>query len=42
MFHFYHGYHFIGMHMIWWFFWIAFVSVAFGIYEPFGRSGGVS
>lgn len=35
---FYDGYHFFGMHMIWWFFWIAFIWVIFGMYEPVRRS----
>ena len=25
MFHFYDGYHFIGMHLLWWVFWLAFI-----------------
>lgn len=35
---FYDGYHFFGMHMLWWFFWIAFIWVIFGMYEPVRRS----
>ena len=38
MFQFYDGYHFFGMHMIWWFFWFAFIWVIFGMYEPVRRS----
>jgi hypothetical protein len=30
MFHFYDGYHFIGMHLLWWVFWLAFLSIVFG------------
>ena len=40
MFHFYDGYHFIGMHMMWWVFWILFVSIMFGPYEPVRRNRG--
>jgi putative membrane protein len=38
MFHFYDGYHFFGMHLMWWVFWIVFVSVLFGPYEPVRRN----
>ena len=34
MFHMYNGYHFFGMHMLWWFFWILFIGGNFGTYEP--------
>ena len=34
MFNMYDGYHFFGMHMLWWFFWIVFIGVIFGAYEP--------
>ncbi len=32
MFHFYDGYHFLGMHLLWWLFWIPFVGVVFRAY----------
>lgn len=38
MFEFYNGYHYFGMHMIWWLFWIAFIVVIFGAYEPVRRN----
>lgn len=38
MFHMYDGYHFVGMHMLWWFFWIVFIGVLFGAYEPVRRN----
>jgi hypothetical protein len=38
--HFYDGYHFIGMHLMWWVFWILFVAVMFGPYEPVRRNRG--
>lgn len=38
MFHFYNGYHFFGMHMLWWFFWIVFFGVIYGAYEPVRRN----
>lgn len=31
---FYYGYHFWGMHLIWWFFWILIIVVLFGWFEP--------
>lgn len=31
---FYYGYHFWGMHLIWWFFWIVFIVIVFGWFEP--------
>ncbi len=40
MFHFYDGYHFFGMHMVWWFFWILFIGIVFGAYEPVRRNRG--
>ncbi|CAN5893090.1 hypothetical protein BH11GEM2_BH11GEM2_35860 [soil metagenome] len=40
MFHFYDGYHFIGMHLLWWVFWFAFISLLFRMYEPVPRSRG--
>jgi hypothetical protein len=38
MFNMYDGYHFFGMHMLWWFFWILFIGVIFGAYEPVRRN----
>jgi hypothetical protein len=38
MFHMYSGYHFVGMHLLWWVFWLAFLTIVFGIYEPVPRS----
>jgi hypothetical protein len=40
MFHFYDGYHFIGMHILWWGFWILFIGTLFGAYEPVRRKRG--
>ena len=40
MFHLDDGYHFFGMHLFWWFFWILFISVMFGAYEPTRRKRG--
>ena len=37
MFHLYDGYHFFGMHMIWWVFWVVFIMIMFGAYEPVRR-----
>ena len=37
MFHFYDGYHFFGMHMFWWLFWVLFISVLFNALEPLER-----
>ncbi|MEP7344215.1 MAG: hypothetical protein ABI877_03055 [Gemmatimonadaceae bacterium] len=37
MFHFYNGYHVLGMHLLWWLFWFAFMAVIFGLYEPVPR-----
>lgn len=42
MFHFYDGYHFLGMHLIWWVFWLVFISVVYGAYAPVLRSRGGS
>ena len=36
--HFYDGYHFFGMHLLWWLFWLAFIGIIFGPYQPFRRS----
>jgi hypothetical protein len=38
MFHMYSGYHFVGMHLLWWVFWLAFLTIVFGIYKPVPRS----
>ena len=38
MFHLYSGYHFVGMHLLWWVFWFAFITIVFGIYEPVPRN----
>lgn len=40
MFHFYHGYHFGGMHILWWAFWLLAISIVFGAYEPVRRRRG--
>lgn len=40
MLHFYDGYHFVGMHLMWWVFWILVVSIMFGRYEPVRRNRG--
>lgn len=32
--HMYYGYHFMGMHLVWWFIWIVFMSIIFGWYTP--------
>ena len=37
MMHFYDGYHFFGMHLLWWAFWFLFVSIMFGAYQPIRR-----
>ncbi|WP_411282432.1 hypothetical protein [Gemmatimonas sp.] len=37
MFHFYDGYHLLGMHMLWWLFWVAFLVIGFGMFEPVSR-----
>ncbi|MEP7361345.1 MAG: hypothetical protein ABI744_07185 [Chloroflexota bacterium] len=41
MFHMYDGYHWFGMHLIWWFIWLAFLSVLFGRYETVPKTRGV-
>ncbi len=38
MFHMYEGYHFFGMHLLWWAFWIIFISILFGAFEPVRRN----
>jgi putative membrane protein len=38
MFNMYDGYHFFGMHLLWWFFWIVFIGVIFGAYVPVRRN----
>ena len=40
MFHSYDGYHFFGMHLLWWVFWLFFISIVFGWYEPVRRNRG--
>ena len=37
MFHFYSGYHFLGMHLIWWTIWLLFIGILFGAYEQVPR-----
>ena len=32
--HMYYGYHFMGMHLIWWFIWVVFIITLFGWYDP--------
>lgn len=34
----YNGYHFMGMHLIWWFIWIVFLVSLFGWYTPVPKS----
>ncbi len=34
----YNGYHFLGMHLIWWCVWIFFIFVIFGMFIPVPRS----
>lgn len=31
--HFYDGYHFFGMHLLWWAFWLAFIGILFGAFD---------
>lgn len=31
---FYYGYHFWGMHLFWWLFWIVLIVFLFGWFEP--------
>jgi hypothetical protein len=38
MLHFYDGYHFIGMHLMWWVFWGLFLLILFVPYEPVRRN----
>jgi putative membrane protein len=33
----YYGYHFWGMHIIWWFVWAIFLISLFGWYEPVSK-----
>jgi putative membrane protein len=40
MFHFYDGYHFVGMHVMWWLFWLAFIAIIFGVFEQVPRRRG--
>ncbi len=37
MFHLYDGYHWLGMHLLWWLFWFMIIGVVFGLYEPVPR-----
>lgn len=37
MFHFYEGYHWLGMHLFWWIFWILFLVVVFRGLAPVSR-----
>ena len=37
MFHFYDGYHFWGMHLIWWIIWLLFVAWIFMRFVHYGR-----
>lgn len=32
------GYHFFGMHLFWWLFWILFIFILFGIFKPVPKS----
>ena len=36
----YDGYHFWGMHLIWWFVWIVFIGAMFGWYDQVPKSRG--
>jgi uncharacterized membrane protein len=38
MFGMYDGYHFFGVHMLWWFFWIVFFTVIFSAFETVRRN----
>ena len=40
MMHFYSGYHFFGMHLIWWAFWVVLLAVVFRMFEPVRRGTG--
>lgn len=33
----YNGYHYGGMHLIWWIIWIAFIFLIFGLFQPVPR-----
>ena len=33
----YYGNHFGGMHMMWWFVWIMFIFLIFGLFQPVSR-----
>jgi hypothetical protein len=41
MFHMYSGYHWFGMHLIWWFFWLVFLGVLFSRYGTGPARGGI-
>ncbi len=34
------GYHFLGMHVLWWAFWILSMSILFGAFDPVRRKKG--
>ncbi len=38
MFHLYDGYHFLGMHLLWWVFWFSFSLLIFGWFEQVPRN----
>ncbi len=38
MFRLYDGYHFLGMHLLWWAFWFSFSLFIFGWFEQVPRS----
>ena len=38
MFHFYDGHHFMGMHILWWLFWIGFIVLVFGVFRLVPRT----
>ncbi|CAN5914402.1 hypothetical protein BH11GEM1_BH11GEM1_23080 [soil metagenome] len=38
MFHFYDGHHLMGMHILWWLFWIGFIVLVFGVFRLVPRT----
>lgn len=40
MMNFYNGYHFFGMHLIWWGFWLLFFAVVLRTFTPMPRGRG--
>lgn len=40
MFHLYDGYHWLGMHLFWWLFWLLFIALIFGRFEAVPRKRG--